>query len=195
MYIPYREFDISDKLYFDNFDSYALGSTLDGQGGWASVFNSIQVHPSYYSFRGLSSYSLHWKPDSLTETDDQVAGIDFEILQATGADVGIALRVNPDNGGTAYVYMINSTTTYFGRWLEGSYLNLASGGHSETTGTLSMEVEGNTIRCYLNGELNTALTGGTGIFTNTAIPTGKGVGIYVYQLGYAIGDNWYAHDL
>jgi len=192
-----ENFNETGVSYFDNFNSYTLGSDLNGQDGWVAIINSIRMSGSDYLWKGntASQISLYWKPDSLTITDDQSGEMFYGFAATTGAYVGIALRVNNTSGGNAYVYMISTNATYFGKIINGSVSSIATGTPTtSSTGTIKMTIEGNEIRCYLDGSLDVSLTGGTGIFNDTSIPSGKGVGIASYDSGNVYGDNWDVGD-
>lgn len=184
--------------YFDNFNSYTLGTDLNGQDGWVAIINSIRMSSSDYLWKGntASDISLYWKPDSLTVTDDQQGELDYAFAASTGAYIGIALRMNNTSGGNAYVYLISTNATYFGKIINGSLSSIATGTPTtSSSGTIKMTIEGNEIRCYLDGTLDTSLSGGTGIFSDSSIPSGKGVGIVAYDSGNVYGDNWDVQDL
>ena len=179
----------------DNFDNYTVGN-LAGQGNWLAAQNNmaiVDVSGNKQVTPVSGARSLLYRSEIFT--DNHYSQITIKSI-ASGSFVGVVVRSTLSAGtGFGYAYYADSTQRYL------KYFNVASGTTGSTIaniiGTtnavndvLRLEVSGSTLKCYKNGALDTGLTGGTGIFTNTAIPSGGTPGIFGYTVGSSNIDTW-----
>lgn len=188
----------AENSYFDGFN-YTASADFAGSGGWSAFIGKMKIRSTGDRFTGdsIGSYSVYVKIDS-TLDDDQVIGLDYEVLSSTSGTVGVVARWNNDDGGNGYVYFVKDDYSVFAKYVDGTPSAIAIGtanNNGVTSGDLRIECEGTTIRCYVDDELDESLEGGTGTFTDTSHESGAG-GIITYKdLTYINGDNWTAKDL
>lgn len=183
-----------EEGYTDDFESYSEG-TLAGQGTWVSCCGSMTINDVSGNnvVHGGSSDCAVRRTE--TYTDDQYAEITLKGIGASGG-IGVGVRLQVDHetyGDGGYVYFATPTTRWLAIYTGGGW-NSGIAYTSPTTNyvndVLRLEVEGTTIRCYYNGSLDTALTGGTGIFTDSTWTGGGSPGVS----GDGTSDAHYADD-
>ena len=192
----------------DNFDNLVTG-TINGQNKWVECGASVGYSsPEVANFSGdkrliphttLYSESAAYRSDGVT--GNQFAQITIDSVDNKG-QIGVAVRCSGVGATSNYIsyYVTNSART-LGRVINGAWTEMASVASGCSTGDiLRVEVEGNTLRVYLNGSLDTALTGGTGIFDISGYPVlgsgYPGVSSYTIDIGSVeSADNWESGSL
>jgi hypothetical protein len=187
----------------DDFESYTAGA-LGGQGNWVTIQNTTRVIDVSGDNRIYTDVTTqHETRRSETFSDDQFAQCVIDLINGEGS-IGVTVRSSGSSSATRYgfIYYQDAYTSYL------SYGLPYSGGASIATGSrnynagdvLRLEIEGSELRAYVNGSLNTALTGGTGIFdvssiisSNPALAHGS-PGVSGWSVG-AYGDDWQGGNL
>jgi hypothetical protein len=179
---------------FDNFNSYAPGS-LGGQGNWIASRNDLIVVP----ILGNNVVSPFVNDDSMVRrsevfSNDQSAEVTLSSI-SLGSYNGVCVRCQGMAGTfKSYEYYAGAE----GRWLESyspgfttiafSFIGAVASDH------LRLEISGTTLKCYFNNALDTQLTGGTGVFVDSSIPSGGSPGLYGFGTAGSV-DNFTGSDL
>jgi hypothetical protein len=177
----------------DNFNSYTNGN-LAGQGNWVFCLNEIDIlNGEVYSNTPTANYEESCVMRSETFTSNQYSQISATSIVDHGY-IGAAIRCS--SGGNFYGYYTTDDKRIFYKSINGVYTGIANVTGLSQTGpiTLRIEVVGSTIRCLLNGALDTELTGGTGIFIDTDLTNGT-PGINGEQNYQTMADNWSGGNL
>jgi len=183
----------SSVVFTDDFNSYANGSALANQGNWAATdIGSITCNGTgIYPGEALIN---------LTRLDETIGNDQYAQLVVNAASstrsLGIGVRMNLTSGGNGYIYDIDDGGARVLYELTNGTLNvIASCVGTETQHTIRIEVAGTEIRCYVDGNLDTALTGGTGIFTDASFSSGS-ICIFGYNASATrTGDNFEGGEL
>lgn len=196
------KFELGTHSYSDDFEAYSEAS-LDGQGNWNVVKGTINVRDDtgnkvFYPY-ALGSYCIAYY--DATVTDNQRSKITIYAIGGT-TYVGVAVRIGAD-GNSYYLYFARGGARWVEGCISGTPFDIASAADTTSTNdTLEIVIEGSTITCYLNGEVDTALgsaqapaTGSAGVYTDTRVTSGY-VGISGKENEtYAEGDNWEGGDV
>lgn len=180
----------------DNFNSYSVGP-LAGQGNWITIHNAMAVVD-------LGGGNKVIKPNTLDEigvgrsetfTSNQSSQITLTTTSPY-AFIGPSVRTQTTSGGEYYGYYVSDTERYVFYVINGLYYDL---GHISGTSNIAgdvfkITVVGNTITCYKNGVVDSALSGG-GIYTDTHIPSGGTPGVTGYGIVNAYGDSWIGSNI
>ena len=162
----------------DNFESYSEGN-LNGQGNWIQITQTmavVDISGNKVVSGGSDEYESCAGYDE-TIDDDQYAEV--TIIRVVVSDyLGPAVRCQGATSGTYYGYYADGGERYLFTMITGDWTQIATADTGVSTDdVLKIEAEGTTIRCYLNGSLDTGLTGGTGVFTDSSISSGGIPGI------------------
>lgn len=148
----------------DDFESYNTGA-LDGQGNWVALdaYDYVSVVDSSGDNRVTGGGTYGARRTEIIP-NDQYAQLTIDYAGPSGIGVGVRCS---GQGATWYgfYYFAGSDDGYVG-YLDGGILqNIAGTGAARAYNgdVLRLEIEGNTLRCYRNGSLDTTL-GGTGIY-------------------------------
>jgi hypothetical protein len=192
-----------NQVYSDNFEGYNVGD-LTGQGLWLSaspdgnppqiinVSGNNLVAAGEAVVEGCAYLNLPFSPNQWAEiTIPQMDGLN---------QIGIALRCS-GNG-------VHNDCNYIAYYIDELYRNIGyvkageglteigkqTGAGSGSAGdVLRLEIIGNTARCYRNGVLDTAMSGG-GVYDISALGINSGsIGIATWYNGGTTptaGDNW-----
>ena len=140
---------------FDRADSSSLGADwTEDSGDWAIVSNNVRQNTTGNSYR-----KLRWSGAAMDSADYSV-----EVVARSGGlsnGIGPAARCAASSTVTYYAYIIfGGDAAYLVEITGGSESVLATGSSvsANTNYTLRLEVEGSTIRCYLNGSLDIETT-------------------------------------
>jgi hypothetical protein len=168
----------------DNFEAYSTGN-LAGQGNWVSCVGSFAIQDISGDNRvyctGTGEQAI--KRSEIFDSN-QYAEAKMDYVQ-WAVWLGVGVRIQGSGAtGAWYGYYVAPSTRYVvrisgGVWVED--LGSATGVINNNGDILRIEANGTTIKCYRNGSLDTELTGGTGIFTNTGLQTGGSPGITSYN--------------
>ena len=199
----------------DDFQSLSTGN-LAGQGNWVTCRASQQIDvvdaSGDHRFQGWSGleYSERCCMRSETFSADQYSQCTIDSVPGDdGNDVGVAVRCNRfDDEGWQEQYF-----AYYGHSLHRAIFYSINGGWvaiSECYGSglglsvgdvLRLEAEGNTLRAYLNGSLDTELNNGATVDVSAIIAdpnyshlAGGAPGVAVADNG-AQGDDWQGGNL
>ena len=182
---------ISNPVFFDNFNQGYTTGNIGGQRHWTDIQNNLAVSGGAVS--GATSGADICACRSETFSANQYSQIIVTSIEDHGY-IGVAVRCSA--GINYYGYYATDDGRYFFKYVSGVLTQIAHATAITTNigDVLRIEVQGSTIRCYLNSVLDTSLPGGTGIFTDTSITTGA-VGICASR-NYAMGgDNWSGGNL
>jgi len=151
---------------FDRANSTSLGSDwTEDYGDWAIVSNNVRCNTTAGAYR-----KLRWVGTALDSANYSV-----EVIARSGGSavgVGPAVRLAASSTVTYYAYMVfGGDTTWLVEITAGgeNVLDLGSAVSANTNYTLRLEVDGSTLRGYLNGVLDVEATdaslaaGGPGI--------------------------------
>jgi hypothetical protein len=190
------------SAYSDDFSSYNDGDHLSiVSANWTAIINDFIVteSPLYGKVVKVSNINDVRCIDYYNQpiSDDQWAYMSY----AENSEIcwsGVGVRVSGTAGHENGYFLRFSTEGWvqFMKLVDGKYTNIAEHAYYMTifNGTnLTIEVSGSTIRCYLNGALDTQLNG-TGIFTDTDLTTGYPA-IYGKGLGQSFIDIFIAGNL
>lgn len=182
--------------YTDDFEGYSEAA-LAGQGDWITwmgVITVVTFSESEYVYPNSAGALCGVAYDD-TFDDDQYAenGGYFDVL--SGYYIGPGVRLTGSAGSAdGYGYAGGSTDSYLFRIDDGSYTVLSDAGDAVTDDdVLRIEIEGTTIRCYKNGDLDTSL-GSNGTFTDATYSSGK-AGIVGLGTGGNYIPDWEGGDL
>ena len=154
--------------YSDNFTGYNNG-TLAGQGNWIAVRNVFQVQNGIVAANaaGLDCLLAY----NLAVSNDQYSKIKINSIGSSYIGVGVRLS---GNGATSNGYYYTATSSFRGvsKRVNNAGTAIASIGVGVNIGDeLKIEVKGNVITCYLNGVIDTALSGG-GVYVDNDLASG-----------------------
>ena len=140
---------------FDRADSSSLGSDwTEDSGDWAIASNNIRCNTSSGAYR-----KLRWAGAAMDSNDYYV-----EMPARSGSDaigIGPAARLAASSTVSYYTYLIFGGDSSYLIYVNGgaeTILDTGSAISSSTNYTLRIEVDGSTIRCYLNGTLDCEAT-------------------------------------
>ena len=185
------------EYYQDNFDSYANGSSINGQSYWLQEVGDIRVYSSggdgeiYPSATGYEVASYY----NQTVNADQYAQSVCSAL-SSGYTIGPAVRISGSSTGDYYGFYSNPHAAYLFRCDGGSYVELARGDPWVVNDVVKLEVTGTgatvTLKVYKNGVLDTSFdTDGIYDDTDANRKTSGYVGVCGYSLQTAVRiDNW-----
>jgi hypothetical protein len=166
----------------DNFNRASLGSDWaqlnNGNAGAISIDSSIRIKGQYASQPTDQHAMVRWVGAG-TFTDDQYSQVKLvNPLDNVGANYrhGVIVRASADTDSTrdcyeAYIAQdsVTTPTTYLAKWVNGTRTGLYSATQTwAANDTISLEVEGTTLRVCRNG---TPL-GGSWTVTDSSITTG-----------------------
>jgi len=180
--------------YSDDFESYTVATSIDGQGNWVVVRGDIEIntHDSDKGFDGADVYfNLAYYDGSVD--DDQYSQITVE-AKVPYACPGPAVRVVAGTSGTGYLWFSeNTTSAYLIRLVDGTPTYLVYGTDGwDNDDVVKLSIEGDEISMYRNGSLDTSMST-DGKYSDTSVDklTTGSVGIVVYeQNSSAWGDTW-----
>lgn len=114
---------------------------------------------------------------------------------------GVAVRCQDAGNSTAEYYAfyaLSATRRVLSRVVNGSYTALIDKTGASEAGagsTIRLEIKADTLRCYINGNLDTSLNG-TGIYIDSTIASGGTPGVHGYgNSGTNTLDNFSCGDL
>jgi hypothetical protein len=178
--------------YSDDFNDYTAGADLDGQGSWAQEYGSIIEYSDRARGNNDGSYSIYYYDDDVT--DDQWAQADT-IINNGAYRIGVAVRVSTDGSSDCYFYAATGDARFVGKVVNGTETILGNTGSTGANqSTMRIEVDGTTITCYYNGSVDTELSNGNGVYTDSDISSGK-IGLYMRDNTYTYVDDWSGGDL
>ena len=171
---------------FDRADSSSLGADwTEDSGDWAIVSNNVRQNTTGNSYR-----KLRWSGAAMDSADYSV-----EVVARSGGlsnGIGPAARCAASSTVTYYAYIIfGGDAAYLVEITGGSESVLATGSSvsANTNYTLRLEVEGSTIRCYLNGSLDIETT-------DASLTSGPpGIAAYGGNNANTYATTWTATDL
>jgi hypothetical protein len=187
---------ISNPVFFDNFDQGYTTGNIGGQRHWAA-YNNVTVSSTTHNIKCSQYEATATIRRTESFSTNQFSQITISAM-VDHAYIGPAVRCNIADS-TCYSYEATDDKRYLykidnsagGSW---SVLGSVSGVTTTSGTVLRIEIRGSEIRCYINGHLDTALTGGTGIFTDTEFTTGvPAIDFYGDYEAYA--DNWIGGNL
>ena len=175
----------------DNFDSYSAGD-IEG-ANWANLKTykvrivDVGGDKRFYATPGGSGKAL--AINNNTFRIDHSSQIVVDGVSGASTYIGVLVRGYIDSSECGYIYIGSSTIRYLIRIINGSETELGSAGAGVTAGDiLRLDIQGSVLSCYINGVLDTALSGGTGIFIDSSLTSGK-PGIVATE-PTAYGDLW-----
>lgn len=171
---------------FDRADSTSLGANwTEDSGAWSIASNNIRCNTSSGAYR-----KLRWAGAALVSSNYSV-----EVTARSGANstgIGPAARCAASSTVTYYGYVIfGGDRAYLVEITAGGEAILDTGGTvtASTNYTLRLEVDGSTIRCYLNGVLDCEAT-------DTSLASGApGIMAYGGDEANTYVTTWTASDL
>jgi hypothetical protein len=159
----------STHSYTDDFNSYSNGASLGGQGNWVTALGTMTTSGTNVYSNAVGRNMVYYNATTGNDQYSQVA----HNAASSSRFVGAAVRISSASGGSGYFYYYGNGSRVVGKMVNGTWTQIATCSCNITAGQiLRIEVQGTTIRCYLNGVLDTNLTGGTGTFTDTSLSTG-----------------------
>lgn len=183
----------------DDFESYATGG-LSGRGNWLNCRGNFNVADVSGNNVVAPNYNLNDACIMRTETfsSDQYAEIE---LIGEPIKSGVAVRCQDPGNSTAEYYTFfaySSTRRVLARVVNGTFTTLIDKPGATEAGigsVIKLEVKGDTLKCYINGSLDTSLNT-TGIYVDNTIGSGGTPGIVGYGNGGASTmDNFKGGDL
>lgn len=214
--IPY----VGNITVSDDFESYSIGN-LSGQGNWVAIRPSYPINIIDVSgdqrFKGSSEYNERCYTRTEAFSVDHYAQCTIESAPDDGSDTGVAVRCNRyyDSGWQEqfFAYYGHNTHRAIFYSINGSWVALSE---VATTGVspgdvLRLEVEGNILRAYYNGSLDTVMDNGAIINVASIISTyprlaegtpgiatagngGSGDNFEAGDLSYTITDNFESYS-
>jgi hypothetical protein len=184
--------------YTDNFNTYSVAS-LNGQGNWDVLLNSITVYDGGNGARLVQSYtstSVTVAQYDATFGTNQYAQITISNVGDVSDAMGVGVRLSGTGATTCgYGYYVMNGTQRLFRIDNGVKTNLGSAGTASISAgaTVRLEINGTTITAYLNGSVDTGV-GTSGSATVTEYTSGK-AGITGYNNGVTLGDLFEAGDI
>lgn len=156
----------------DNFDSYANGSFLSAAANWVSELNDMIIQASEsdggfspYDSAEISVYCIG------TFNDNQYSQFVFEYVQ-TGMYIGVSVRNSGAGAQSYYGWYTGKTKSYLFKVINGTYIQFDEGTVWTNLDTVKLEIIGNELRCYRNGELDISIMG-TGKYTDNSLTSGN----------------------
>jgi len=152
----------------DDFESYNTGE-LNGQGSWvqggfdSDYLTIVDVSgDNRVNCPDSTIDAVSYRPDIINPSQFAQVTIDAE----AGGQIGVVVR-SSGVGATAdyFVYTSTSAQREVARVVNGAWTGMDSAVAGVDPGdTLRLEINGNILKCYYNGVLDTAQGGGTGIY-------------------------------
>lgn len=131
-----------------------------------------------------TSTDCWWYYSGAASSADQYA--QAKIITPAGPDAGPAVRINAD----VDCYSINTLLHEYVRFLNNSITSLANYSSTAINDVVRIEVEGSTIRGYING----APSGVPSTTDSNISAAGLGVGMFMFETGHEY-DDWSGGDL
>ncbi len=183
-------------VYTDDFQSYSIGA-LVGNGQWILGSGTIQIGDVAGDKRVYSNTNVSRTAAIYNDVfeDDQYSEAVVDGMN-TGAQIGIGVRLAGSEGTLdGYWYFGNSNQSALRRIDNGVLTTLGSTGNGFTaTDVIKITIEGDAIKCYKNGVLDTEVAT-NGEYTDATYSSGKaGIVGYDDHAGITL-DEWEGGDL
>lgn len=190
----------------DNFNSYSVGS-LAGQGNWTACVEAMAIVDVSGNkvVKGNTAGNESVCKRSEAFSNDHYAKLTISAIESGGGQrIGVAVRCSGNSAGNCYFYMADGNARIFAYIEGGYYYNIAIEYTGAAVGdVLELRAEGTSIKCYINGSLDSALpssedtgvaTGTAGSYTSSKFTTGT-AGIAGLDAGATYGDLFEAGDI
>jgi hypothetical protein len=179
----------------DDFQAYAVGNLENAN--WFNL-RSVKVRVADFSgdrrVIGTGASGIQLAVHTGAFGNDHSSQLTVDTVISGSPTMGVGVRYHIETLECGYAYIIFSTDRVLARYDNRTETQIATAGSGASAGdVIKIEIQGSTIRCYLNGNLDTALTGGTGIFTDATYAYGKPA-IYITHQDVA-GDLWEGVDI
>ena len=179
----------------DNFESYNTGN-LGGQGNWVDCLGNIQVYDDSGNQVATGTVDIeNYVRRSESFTDDQYAEATVKTLSpSTDSLIGPAVRCSGTGSNAGcFCFHVNNIAGYVAYYIEDSWNVIEDvGGYANGT-VLKLEIEGTTLRRYVNGSLIESYDVSTIITNNSRLASGT-PGIQSWD-GFVVCDDFEGGDL